>query len=202
MGKRQIGSGTTRRGRLGRDDWARAALAALASGGLAAVVVEALADRLGTTKGSFYWHFADREALIAAALELWEREQTAEVIEGLREIPDPAERLRRLFELAFGGDVGGAISVALYSDAGNHLVGPVLERVSRRRVEFLTGVFAELGFPRATARHRALAAYTAYVGHFQLRRAAPAVSPTGPEERRYLRHLFALLGTPTPGSTG
>jgi AcrR family transcriptional regulator len=81
------------------------------------VVVETLADRLGTTKGSFYWHFADRKALIAAALELWEREHTIEVIDHLREIPDPAERLRRLFELAFGGDVGGAISVALYANA-------------------------------------------------------------------------------------
>jgi AcrR family transcriptional regulator len=165
------------------------------------VVVETLAERLGATKGSFYWHFSDREALIVAALELWEREHTAEVIERLREIPDPAERLRRLFELAFGGDVGGAISVALYSDAGNELVGPVLERVSRRRVEFLTEVFAELGFPRATARHRALAAYTAYVGHFQLQRAAPGVSPSGPDEARYLRHLFALLGSPTPASS-
>jgi AcrR family transcriptional regulator len=202
MGKGEIGSGPARRSRLGRDDWARAALAALAEGGLAAVVVESLAERLGTTKGSFYWHFADREALVRAALELWEREHTVEVIERLREIPDPAARLRRLFELAFGGDVGGALSVALYSDAGNHLVGPVLERVSRRRVEFMTEVFAELGFPRATARHRALAAYTAYVGHFQLQRAAPAVSPTGPEERRYLRHLFALLSSPTPRASG
>ena len=164
------------------------------------MVVETLAERLGTTKGSFYWHFADREALIAAALELWEREHTMEVIDHLNELPDPAGRLRRLFELAFGGDVGGAISIALYADAGNHLVAPVLERVSRRRVEFLTEIFSDLGFPRATARHRALAAYTAYVGHFQLQRAAPAVSPTGPDERRYLRHLFALLGTPTPGT--
>jgi AcrR family transcriptional regulator len=191
-----------RRPRLRREDWARAALASLAEGGLAAVVVETLADRLGTTKGSFYWHFADREALIAAALELWEREHTIEVIDHLREIPDPAERLRHLFELAFGGDVGGAISVALYANAGNPLVAPVLERVSRRRVQFLTEVFTDLGFPRATARHRALAAYTAYVGHFQLQRAAPTVSPTGPDERRYLRHLFALLGTPTPAKAG
>ncbi|HEV2893792.1 MAG TPA: hypothetical protein VG411_08575, partial [Actinomycetota bacterium] len=52
-------------------------------------------------------------------------EHTIEVIDHLREIPDPAERLRRLFELAFGGDVGGAISVALYANAGNHLAaGP------------------------------------------------------------------------------
>jgi AcrR family transcriptional regulator len=112
------------------------------------VVVETLAHRLGTSKGSFYWHFADREALIAAALELWEREHTIEVIDHLREIPDPAERLRRLFELAFGGDVGGAISVTLYANAGNHLVAPVLERMSRRRVEFLTEVFTDLGFPQ------------------------------------------------------
>ena len=46
--------------RLGREAWEDAALAALGRGGLASVAVEPLAVALGTTKGSFYWHFADR----------------------------------------------------------------------------------------------------------------------------------------------
>ncbi|MBP8098362.1 MAG: helix-turn-helix transcriptional regulator, partial [Arenimonas sp.] len=55
--------------RLSAEDWARAALDVIAEQGLAAVAVEPLARRLGVTKGSFYWHFPSREALLVAALQ-------------------------------------------------------------------------------------------------------------------------------------
>src|SRR5690606_41191321 len=63
---------TERPARLRAEDWAVAALDVIAEQGLAAVAVEPLARRLGVTKGSFYWHFPSREALLVAALERWE----------------------------------------------------------------------------------------------------------------------------------
>src|SRR5512142_2273935 len=95
---------TTRpRRRLTRDDWADAALAAVAEGGLAAVAVEPLAARLGTTKGSFYWHFATREALLEAALARWEDKTTTAVIgEIVNAMDDPASQLRRLIVRVIG----------------------------------------------------------------------------------------------------
>src|SRR5580698_155106 len=45
---------------LTRADWIATALDAMARDGLRAVAVEPLAERLGATKGSFYWHFRDR----------------------------------------------------------------------------------------------------------------------------------------------
>ena len=56
--------------RLAREDWVDAALAAIAEGGVAAVAVEPIAARLGTTKGSFYWHFHDRDAGLSQPLRL------------------------------------------------------------------------------------------------------------------------------------
>ena len=53
-------------------DWTIAGIAALAEGGVDAVRVERLAKRLGASKGSFYWHFADRPALLQSMLALWE----------------------------------------------------------------------------------------------------------------------------------
>jgi AcrR family transcriptional regulator len=53
--------------RLTRQDWIDAALEALETGGVPAVAVEPLASRLGVTKGSFYWHFKDRNELLATA---------------------------------------------------------------------------------------------------------------------------------------
>lgn len=49
------------------------------------------------TKGSFYWHFANREALLAAVLERWEQRETEQVIERVRAEPDPRRRIERLF---------------------------------------------------------------------------------------------------------
>jgi AcrR family transcriptional regulator len=192
------------RRRLGRGDWAAAALVAIREGGIGAVVIETLAERLRATKGSFYWHFKDRDELLEAALERWEQEATVDVIERLRAIEEPGARLRHLFELAFGEHPGGETgetNVALLADAHNPLVAPVLQRVTQRRLEFLTGAFTELGLAPETARYHALVAYTAYVGYFELRRAAPSATPTGPWAREYLDHLLHALTPAGPHLT-
>ncbi|MEU8610821.1 helix-turn-helix domain-containing protein [Actinoplanes sp. NPDC048791] len=81
--ERVVGSADPVQPRLTADDWTSAALEAMAGGGLAAVAVEPLAARLGATKGSFYWHFANRDALIEAAVLRWERDHTEAVIGSL-----------------------------------------------------------------------------------------------------------------------
>src|SRR4029079_12486845 len=85
--------------RLSAEDWAMAALDVIAEQGLAAVAVEPLARRLGVTKGSFYWHFPSREALLVAALERWERTEQETVFGQLEAVSDPRARLRDLFRL-------------------------------------------------------------------------------------------------------
>ena len=50
-------------------DWAEAALQLIAEAGLNALTIDALAARIGVTQGSFYWHFPNRSALVAAALD-------------------------------------------------------------------------------------------------------------------------------------
>jgi AcrR family transcriptional regulator len=59
---------------LGREDWLRTARLALLRGGVEAVRVEKLARDLGVTKGSFYWHFKDRDELLELLLREWESE--------------------------------------------------------------------------------------------------------------------------------
>src|SRR5687768_16979730 len=92
---------------LSRDDWTEAALDALAGTGLAAVAVDPLARRLGATKGSFYWHFANRDELIDATLERWERRDTTEVIAAIGALADPRERLVALGRRAYGDAARG-----------------------------------------------------------------------------------------------
>src|SRR5215203_1169543 len=86
----RMGMAEGKRESLTAQDWTQAALEALARGGLAAVAVEPIAKSLGTTKGSFYWHFRDRNALVESALALWEQRDTDRVIEAIDETQDVA----------------------------------------------------------------------------------------------------------------
>ena len=69
---------------LGHGDWMRAARLALLRGGVDAVRVELLARELGVTKGSFYWHFRDRTALLDALVREWETELAEDIIPRLQ----------------------------------------------------------------------------------------------------------------------
>src|SRR5258708_34118503 len=74
-------------------DWAGAALQLIAEAGLGALTVEALAARLGVTKGSFYWHFKGRSELLSPALDRWQQRATAEANTELSAGTVPRQRL-------------------------------------------------------------------------------------------------------------
>ncbi|MEV6393386.1 TetR/AcrR family transcriptional regulator [Streptomyces sp. NPDC051907] len=182
--------------RLSAHDWADAALAAIGERGLAGVAVEPLAVRLGATKGSFYWHFANRDALIEAALARWEEIGTEEIITGLEAEPDPEKRLRELFARATASAAEDALEVSLLATAGDPQVAAVLTRVTERRVGYLAQLFEELGFPPEQARERGLFAYTGYLGHTQLSHAVPQTLPTGEARAAYLKSVVDVLLRP------
>jgi AcrR family transcriptional regulator len=65
---------------LSADDWIKAAFQALASGGVRAIRVEAIARDLKVSKGSFYWHFKDVVALKKAMLWQWIEKATKQIV--------------------------------------------------------------------------------------------------------------------------
>ena len=181
-------------GRLAKDDWTAAALRALAEGGLSAVAIEPLAARLGATKGSAYWHFPSREALVRAALERWEVEQTDAIIARVEVAGDPLEQLRLLFKAAFADQEASRVQLALHAAAGDPVVDPVLARVTERRIGYLTQLYERIGFPPEDAARRATLAYTTYLGTIQLRRSVPSSLPTDAEGwRDYLDDAIRAL---------
>jgi AcrR family transcriptional regulator len=186
------------RERLSRDAWIRSALEAIAEGGLAAVAVAPLAERLGVTKGSFYWHFPTREALIEAALASWEEAHTAAVIAEIEAAStNPLQQLRLLIKRVSELAARDRVELALLATADHPAVKPVLARVARRRLEFIVRILERLGFSRAEARRRALLAYTTYLGYAQLVHATPEVLPrTQAARRAYLNDTLAALTSP------
>jgi len=186
---------TTGPRRLTRDDWITAALGAIADGGLAAVGVEPLAVRLGATKGSFYWHFENRDALLGAAIRRWEKETTTDVIAEITAAHDaPASQFRRLVVGVIEHAERDRVGPALLASAAHPVVAPALERVTAARLNLITTVLRRLGFPAAEARRRALLVYSAYLGHGQLIHSTPGVLPaTRAGRRAYLNDAVRAL---------
>jgi AcrR family transcriptional regulator len=174
-------------------DWELAALAAIETGGLEAVAVEPLARKLGVTKGSFYWHFKNRDALLAAALARWEARYTEGIITAHAQVTDPRERLEQLITQVNLSEGAARFHAALTASADHPVVKPVLARVTARRVEYLVDCFRAIGLPPALARRRALLAYTAFIGLMHLAREAPAELPQGRARADYVRHVVATL---------
>lgn len=180
----------TRNGKqlLSRRDWARAALDAIGEVGIDGVAVDQLARRLGATRGSFYWHFADRDELIQEALELWAWENTGERLPALETISDPIKRLRALRKAVYEEPADAA--ELLLSCAGDHpAAAPVLARVTKRRMAVLRRIFTDLGFAESEAADRAWLAYAFYLGHHQLGRNDDIIAPG----RERLERILALL---------
>jgi len=125
--------------RTPRERWIEEGLRALAAGGPDTVRVEALAKALGVTKGGFYGYFADRDALLNAMLDTWERESTDEVIERVeREGGDPKSKIQRAGVLTFSSDRLLPIDLAIRDWARRDAaVAERLRRVDNRRMELL-----------------------------------------------------------------
>ena len=83
--------------RLSAADWAQVALDVIAEQGVAAVAVEPLARRLGVTKGSFYWHFADRRDLLLAVLSHWKEGRIRDIIKQTR--AQPGHELAQIYHV-------------------------------------------------------------------------------------------------------
>jgi AcrR family transcriptional regulator len=189
-------SASTRR-RLSPRDWIDAALAAVAESGLAGVAVEPLAQRLKTSKGSFYWHFENRDALLVAALAHWEEQYTAAVTaENTKTASDPVHRLRLLIRRVTALAETDSVYVALIATADHPAVAPVLTRITERRLEYTAALFRDIGFPAREARHRALLAYSAHLGHTEIARSAPGALPAKrADQEAYLQYVIATLTT-------
>ena len=178
---------------LRQEDWAAAALSALARGGIDSIAVEPIAATLGATKGSFYWHFKNREALVEAALDLWEQRHTDAVIAYLDREPDPARRLRVLIEGVYEEGAGDRVEIALLANPNHRAARRVLQRVAERRIRYLADQLEAVGWDPEEARDRAILIGYVYVGSMQMAHVTPKLTDAGSRPRRVELVFNALV---------
>ena len=154
--------------RTPRSEWIEAGLRALAADGLDAVRVEVLAQALGVTKGGFYGHFADRNALLQEMLDTWERKATDEVLERVeRRGDDVRSRLRRAGALTFSAELL-PIDLAVRDWARrDQAVAERLRRVDNRRLDYLRLLFGAICRDQDEVEARSMLAFSLVIGqHF------------------------------------
>jgi AcrR family transcriptional regulator len=178
---------------LSAADWERGALDLIAENGIRGLAIEPLARRMGITKGSFYWHFSNREALLDRALKGWEEHDARNLEASLGGTDHPRERLISFFRYLPSEKLTHDVFSALCESAGDANVEPVLERVAARRMSYLSRAFEELGMPSESATHQARLAYSSYLGFLQLRRQHQAPNLSSEEMHAYMEHVIATL---------
>lgn len=153
---------------LTRQNWIDQGMRVLANGGVESVRVEPLAKLMGVTKGSFYWHFKNREDLLDAILQEWIASQTNSIIEQVdKRDGDATTKLRYLFELAIEDD--GLVENAIRAWSANDVkIADALNRVDQRRLDYTKDLFLAVGFEPLEAMVRARMIYYSLVGESTL----------------------------------
>jgi AcrR family transcriptional regulator len=153
------------RASLTPDRWIEAATGVLIDQGIDSVRVDVLARALGVTRGSFYWHFRDREDLLRAVLQAWRQRATEQLtarLEGAHS--DPREQLRDVISLPFRGRSAvqaARIELAIRAWARRDAMARAfVDEADAARISYIAQVFSSLGFAIAEARSRAFVAYS------------------------------------------
>jgi AcrR family transcriptional regulator len=154
------------RKQLDRAEWIAAAIETLADEGMAGLRVEALAKRCGVTKGSFYWHFKDRQDLIGAILQAWKEGRIRDIDKQSAAAPGrEREQLLRIIDV-YGGNrnrKGIAIELAVRDWARRDApASAIVDAVDSHRLARARGLFVASGLPESEAESRSLLLY-AYV---------------------------------------
>lgn len=157
------------------DDWVLAGLEVMAAGSIAEVKVERLAKHLGVTKGSFYWHFDDRSALLEAMGRRWVELDTESVIsfvDGTTPADDPEAAIEQLFTVVFGQttELDGVEAAIREWSASDPVMADLCRTVDERRLAYVTGHLVATGLDEDEARRRAEVIYRIVIGEYVWRR--------------------------------
>jgi AcrR family transcriptional regulator len=172
-----------------RSDWLQAGLTAVADDGPDGLRIDRLCRRLGVSKGSFHHHFAgagDFKRALLGAYEALVVEALNDAIEQTAAIT-PQQSLAGLTAAITGTqsfyrpELEVAIRAWAFSDSQ---VRTVQERVDRRRLESLEGIWSKILDDPAAVHTAALLPYLVGIG-------ASLVQPPTPPDQ--LRGVYELL---------
>lgn len=174
--------------------WLDAGLATLEQDGARALTIERLASQVGLSKGSFYHHFGGMPGFRTALLAHYEAIYTAQYIDAVEADPQaaPMAKITRLIDLVCKDDdhnLEAGLRAWALQDAEVHRA---LERVDRRRVDYLRGLWLELTGDGKQAAEMSRLLYLILVG------AGHVIPPVPPSELRRIYEFTLGLVSAEP----
>jgi AcrR family transcriptional regulator len=188
------------RAQLDRTTWIHAALDTLADEGAGSIRVEILAKRLHVTKGSFYWHFKDRQDLLDAVLETWKEGRIRDIVKQTR--PEPGREEAQLYHVidvysASRNNKGILIELAMRDWARRDPAAQkIVESVDTARLNCARDLFIACGLPKNEASTRSVLLY-AYVFGVSMMNCGN-FDGNVEEMKTEIRHIIARSRTPAP----
>jgi AcrR family transcriptional regulator len=186
------------RSSLTPERWVDAATDVLVDQGIDSVRVDTLARALKVTRGSFYWHFRERDELLRAVLQAWRNHATEQLTRRLESArDDPRDQVRDLISLPFRGRAAvraARIELAIRAWARRDAMARAfVDEADAARMGYIAQVFSSLGFAIGEARARAFLLYSYELAESQL-------STQGSAAQRQERALLVerLLMLPLP----
>ncbi|MEM9289193.1 MAG: TetR/AcrR family transcriptional regulator [Pseudomonadota bacterium] len=173
--------------RLSDRDWLDHGLRTLAKSGFASLKAATMAEALGVSRGSFYWHFKDIFEFKARLLEEWQTRTTDAIIQELDTKQTDRDRLPDLMIRAHTArpQLDKAIRIwAEYDDEARARV----TQVDTLRIEYIRKLLVTAGLDSDTAEKRARFLYAAALGDGAI--APDAAAPFSSDD---LRDLAVLL---------
>jgi AcrR family transcriptional regulator len=189
--------------RPGERQWIDAAVAHLVKANVDDIRIEELSRELGVSKGSFYWHFRNRDHLLDRVLEHWLDRATVRTSRWARGGTSAPERLLRILSLPARTPPekrGADLELAIRSWARrDERAAEMVRKVDQKRAEFLTEVMQELGFSGEEVQRRAAIAQSFMLGDAFLK-----LGMSEAERLAAVRILADLLAAPAlrPRSIG
>lgn len=176
--------------RKSREDWIAGARKMLVKSGVDAVKVDRLASELHATRGSFYWHFTDREDLLNALLQDWEVNNYVAISTIRARWATSTPDLTELIELWVGeGPESPAFGMAIRTWArGDGNVEDVMHRVDNEWINLLQLLFSPDLYDASERMVRARVVYFHQVGYHAL-----AMREPQDERLRLIPYYYKVL---------
>lgn len=177
-------------GKRSADDWIQAGYAILADEGIKALKLDRLCARLGVTKGSFYWHFADMAAYRAALVTTWAqlRDRDRSHFADLAELP-PRRRLSAMMTALLGARQWNLERAMREWGRIDPVVAESVRTADQLVLTAVRQAFIDAGFVGEDADMRAQATFAAGIGFLHLSPKTPEGS-FPPFHDRFLDLLF------------
>jgi AcrR family transcriptional regulator len=148
---------------LSKKDWFYEGFSLLEEGGSAKITIDTLCQRLNVTKGSFYHHFKHIRGYTEELMEFWLEENTLAVMRQADQVQTEEDRLKTGLQLIASLRHKAELHIRAWSFF-HTTVKEYVHKADQIRLNYLAGLFIQLGYDQKTAHDRALLDYAILIG--------------------------------------